>query len=169
MITEITNLLENMTDEELQKIKHIFEVLHQSKTNSETLKVFKMKNSHKNTEYPITKDTEGYNIVININEELILQPYQTYIAQTGLKFQIPEGYFLAIHNKTNFLLETKIMCANTFIGQQSVNDLVDINILLFNSSDEPQLIAPSSYIIKLILVPYINIPLEIIEEEPETL
>lgn len=87
--------------------------------------------------------------VPNDFEEAIVQPHSHIRIGSGIRAEVPEGYALIAFNKSGVALSGLIMGACVIDeGYQG-----EINLHLFNPTDEPVTVKPGQKLVQFILIP----------------
>lgn len=102
-------------------------------------------------------------IVIPDNDSCILRPNDTVIFGTGLVFDIPKGYMLAVYPRSGLGIKHNIVLANlTGIIDSSYTD--ELKVGLINMGDKNFTLFNGDRVCQGMLVPVQNVEIEQIEE-----
>ena len=104
----------------------------------------------------------GYDLYADIPEALAILPHTTVTVDTGLKFELPEGYFAGIFARSGIATREGLRPANC-VGVCDSDYRGNYMVALHNDSDEPRTVTPHEKIAQLIVMPYL--PLEFEEAE----
>ncbi|NLZ75166.1 MAG: dUTP diphosphatase [Erysipelotrichia bacterium] len=107
----------------------------------------------------------GYDLYA-IKDEVIF-PHNTTKAPTGLAIEIPEGYFGGIFARSGLAAKKRIRPANC-VGVIDSDYRGEIIVLLHNDSERHQFISKGDRIAQLIVLPYLSIEFEEVENLNET-
>lgn len=84
---------------------------------------------------------------------LRLEPGSRALIPTGLKIEVPEGYFMAIHPRSGLSLKKGLTCCNA-VGVCDSDYRGDVGIIIVNLGQETAWIEDGERIAQLILMPY---------------
>ena len=105
----------------------------------------------------------GYDLYADLSEELTIAPHTTVTIDTGLRMELPEGYFAGIFARSGIATREGLRPANC-VGVCDSDYRGNYMIALHNDSDAPRTVTPHEKIAQMIVMPYL--PLEF-EEVPE--
>ena len=132
----------------------------------ETIKIKKLnENAHvpsRGSEY-----AAGYDLYACIDEPMIITPHSTSKIGTGLSVEIPDGYFGAIFARSGLATKQGIRPANC-VGVCDSDYRGEYIVALHNDTDIPKTIIPDERIAQLVIMPYLPIEFEEVEELSET-
>lgn len=106
----------------------------------------------------------GYDLYAAICEDMIIAPHTTEKIDTGLQFELPEGYFAGIFARSGIAAKEGLRPANC-VGVCDSDYRGNYIVALHNDSEFPRTIKTHEKIAQMIVMPYL--PLEF--EETETL
>ena len=101
-----------------------------------------------------TTGSAGVDIVASVKGSKTLQPQETWMVSTGLKLEIPKGYFGMLVPRSGLASKSGIVLANT-VGIIDSDYRGELLVPLINRSDEPFIIKSGHRIAQLLLLPYI--------------
>ncbi|MGI6607559.1 MAG: dUTP diphosphatase [Erysipelotrichaceae bacterium] len=107
----------------------------------------------------------GYDLYA-INDEVIY-PHNTTKISTGLKIEIPEGYFGGIFARSGLADKKGLRPANC-VGVIDSDYRGEIIVLLHNDTQIYQMVSKGDRIAQLIIMPYLSVDFEEVEELNET-
>lgn len=98
---------------------------------------------------------------------VLIEPGETYPFDTGVAFDIPEGYFGAVFVRSSIGFKKNLRLVNS-VGVID-NDFRDsVKVKLHNFGTETQEIRHGDRIAQMVLLPYVTFPIEEVEELTET-
>ena len=106
----------------------------------------------------------GYDLYADLPENLTIAPHTTVTVDTGLQFELPEGYFAGIYARSGIATREGLRPANC-VGVCDSDYRGNYMIALHNDSNEARTVTVHEKIAQMIVMPYL--PLEF--EEAETL
>ena len=109
----------------------------------------------------------GYDLYSAIKEDIAIPPHQTIKIDTGLAFKLPDGTFGAIFARSGLATKQGLRPANA-VGVIDSDYRGSIIVALHNDSEEVQIVKGGDRIAQLILMPYIPMMFEEVEELDET-
>ncbi len=122
-----------------------------------------IKKLHENAIIP-TKGSEysaGYDLHA-LNDEVIF-PHNTTKVSTGLAIEIPEGYFGGVFARSGLAVKKGLRPANC-VGVIDSDYRGEVIVLLHNDTDKYQLINKGDRIAQLVILPYLSVEFEEVEE-----
>lgn len=109
----------------------------------------------------------GADVRAAIKQDLILQPGQSALIPTGLRFAIPKGYEIQVRPRSGMALKHQITVLNT-PGTIDSDYRGDLGIILINHGKEPFVIKPGMRIAQIILAPVLQADFRIVESLAES-
>lgn len=109
----------------------------------------------------------GYDLYADISNEVWIPENSNTLIGTGISAEIPEGYFGALFARSGLATKRGLRPANC-VGVIDSDYRGEIKVALFNDSDTPAVIKPQERIAQLVILPYANIELEVVDELKET-
>ncbi len=128
-----------------------------------------IKKLNKNAIIP-TKGSEyaaGYDLYACIDAPIIITPHSTVKVGTGLSIEIPTGYFGAIFARSGLATKQGLRPANA-TGVCDSDYRGEYIVALHNDTDIPQTINPMERIAQLIVIPFLSIEFNEIDELSKT-
>ena len=101
----------------------------------------------------------GYDLYAKSSEDTVIPPHKTVMVGTGLAMEIPEGYFGAS--------KQGLRPANC-VGVVDSDYRGEFMIALHNDTDEERVIAGKERIAQMVVMPYLSVEFEEVEELNET-
>ena len=114
-----------------------------------------------------TKGAAGLDLYCKTDNRIVIEPKKTVKVDTGVKVQIPEGYFGAIYPRSSTGVKKKIMLANT-VGIIDSDYRGEIMIYLYNYGEEEQTIENGDRIAQLVIQPYEQFEIEAVDSLDNT-
>lgn len=110
----------------------------------------------------------GYDLYAAIEEPVIISGHETAKIGTGLSFELPEGTFGAIFARSGLATKQGLAPANK-VGVCDADYRGEYIVALHNHSDDPVTVVPGERIAQLILMPYIPMEFNEVNELSETM
>lgn len=109
----------------------------------------------------------GYDLYACITSPIVITPHSTVKIGTGLAMELPDGYFGAIFARSGLATKEGLRPANcvAVIDPDYRGEWI---IPLHNDSDIPQTISPFERIAQLVVMPYLSIEFEEVDELSDT-
>ena len=94
----------------------------------------------------------GLDVYANVRDPIVIEPQESAIIPTGLKFGIPHGYMLQVMNRSSIAAKRGLM-----VGAHVIDSGYDgeIFINLHNVGNGPQLIRYGDKIAQLLMIPVV--------------
>lgn len=109
----------------------------------------------------------GYDLYACTSTPIIIAPHQTVKIGTGLAFELPDGYFGAIFARSGLATKNGLRPSNG-VGVCDSDYRAEYIVALHNDTNEPQIINPMERIAQLVVMPYLPIEFNEVEELSET-
>ena len=109
----------------------------------------------------------GMDLYACISSPAIIAPHQAVKIGTGLSIELPEGYFGAIFARSGLATKNGLRPANC-TGVADSDYRGEYIVALHNDTDIPQTIQPMERIAQLVVMPYLPIEFEEVDELSET-
>ena len=95
----------------------------------------------------------GLDVYANLRDPIVIEPRESAIIPTGLKFGIPHGYMLQVMNRSSIAAKRGLM-----VGAHVIDSGYDgeVFINLHNVGNGPQLIRYGDKIAQLVMVPVVT-------------
>ena len=132
----------------------------------EQLKIKKLNEKAKLPTYG-TVDSAGADLYAVLDSELSIKPGETKVIPTGLSMAIPKGYVGLIYARSSLGTKKGLAPANK-VGVIDADYRGEVKVVLFNQSNETQIINPEERIAQIIITPYIKVDFEEVNELSET-
>ena len=109
----------------------------------------------------------GYDLYAAIKEKVGIRPHETIKVGTGLSFELPEGTFAAIYARSGIATKRGLRPANC-TGVIDSDYRGPVIVALHNDTDDTQSIEPGERIAQMILLPYIEMKFNEVDELSDT-
>lgn len=113
------------------------------------------------------KGDAGFDLYACLDEPLIIKAGETIKVSTGLAIAIPDGYFGAIFARSGLSTKQGLRPANC-VGVCDAPYRGEYIVALHNDSDEDRVVNPNDRIAQLIIMPYLEAQLNIVDELTDT-
>ena len=114
-----------------------------------------------------SKQAAGYDLYACTNAPIVIAPHQTVKVGTGLSIELPDGYFGAIFARSGLATKQGLRPANC-VGACDSDYRGEYIVALHNDLDEPQIINPMERIAQLIVIPYLAVEFNEVDELSDT-
>ena len=109
----------------------------------------------------------GYDLFADIAENIEIQPHETKLIGTGLAMEIPAGYFGGIFARSGLASKESLRPANC-VGVVDADYRGEVKVALHNDSDVVRVIVANQKIAQLVVVPFLGVEFEEVDELSET-
>lgn len=100
-----------------------------------------------------TSGSCGIDLYCSNDEDIIIEPGEMKKINTGLKLEIPQGFFGAVYPRSSTGVKKHLMLANT-VGVIDSDYRGEIMIFMYNYGKSPQAIKKGDRIAQLVIQPY---------------
>ena len=100
-----------------------------------------------------TSESAGIDLYCSNEKDIEIKPKETVKINTGLKVQIPKGYFGAVYPRSSTGVKKHLMLANT-IGVIDSDYRGEIMIYFYNYGENTQVIKNGDRLAQLVIQPY---------------
>ena len=114
-----------------------------------------------------TSGSCGIDLYCSNDEDIIIEPGDMKKINTGLRVQIPQGFFGAVYPRSSTGVNRQLMLANT-VGVIDSDYRGEIMIFMYNYGNDPQVIKNGDRIAQLVIQPYERCELVQVESLDET-
>ena len=114
-----------------------------------------------------SSEAAGYDLYAATDQILDIAPHSTIKVGTGLSFELPEGTFAAIYARSGIATKRGLRPANC-VGICDSDYRGEYIVALHNDTDEMQSIEPGERIAQMILLPYIEMKFNEVDELSNT-
>lgn len=109
----------------------------------------------------------GYDLYAAIPEDIYILPYTTMKIKTGLAMELPDNTFGAIFARSGLATKQGLRPANC-VGVCDSDYRGEYMVALHNDTDTVQVVVPGEKIAQLILLPFLPIEFNMVDELSET-
>ena len=109
----------------------------------------------------------GYDLYAAIPEDIYILPYTTMKIKTGLAMELPDDTFGAIFARSGLATKQGLRPANC-VGVCDSDYRGEYMVALHNDTDTVQVVVPGEKIAQLILLPFLPIEFNMVDELSET-
>lgn len=109
----------------------------------------------------------GYDLYACVSETITIPAHSTVKIGTGLAIEIPHGYFGAIFARSGLATKEGLRPANC-TGVCDEDYTGEYIVALHNDTDLQKVIEPNERIAQLVLLPYLNVEFEEVDELSKT-
>lgn len=110
-----------------------------------------------------TSGAAGIDLPCLTDKDIIIDPASVKKINTGVKVQIPDGFFGAVYPRSSTGVKKSLMLANT-VGVIDSDYRGEIVIFLYNYGKDKQIIKNGDRLAQLIIQPYQRCDIEFVEE-----
>lgn len=115
-----------------------------------------------------SSDAAGYDLYPNAPEfPVIIRPNETVKVGTGIHIEIPKGYFGAVFARSGMATKKGLRPANC-VGVIDSDYRGEIIVAVHNDSDEVRDINREDRIAQLVIVPYLSIEFDVVDDLDDT-
>ena len=122
------------------------------------LKVLKVQTENTLPAYG-TEHSAGLDLYCSNIEDIVIKPNEVKSVPTGLKVEIPQGYFAAIYPRSSTGVKRHLMLANT-VGIIDSDYRGEIKVFFYNYGKEEQVIKNNDRLAQMIIHPYEKVQIE---------
>lgn len=101
----------------------------------------------------------GLDLFCSNMEDILIKPNEVKSVPTGIKVEIPEGYFGAIYPRSSTGVKRNLMLANT-VGVIDSDYRGEIKVFFYNYGKENQVIKYKDRLAQMIIQPYEKVSVE---------
>ena len=109
----------------------------------------------------------GYDLFLDSNTDVVIEPHETVKVHTGLAMEIPEGYFGGVFARSGLSTKEGLRPANC-VGVIDSDYRGEIMIPLHNDSKSVRRVEPGTKIAQMIIMPYLQVEYVEVDELSET-
>ena len=109
----------------------------------------------------------GYDLYACVERDVEISPHATVKIGTGLSFALPEGTFGAVFARSGLAAKEGLRPANC-VGVCDSDYRGEYIVALHNDSETPRIVQPGERIAQLVLLPYLPMTFEEVDDLPET-
>ena len=101
----------------------------------------------------------GYDLYAALEEPVAIAPHETVKIDTGLQFEIPDGYFAAIYARSGIAAKEGLRPANC-TGVCDSDYRGNYIVALHNDSEQARTVVPGERIAQMVVIPYLSVTFE---------
>lgn len=105
----------------------------------------------------------GYDLYAALEEPVRIAPHETVKIDTGLQFEIPDGYFAAIYARSGIAAKEGLRPANC-TGVCDSDYRGNYIVALHNDSEKTRTVEPGERIAQMVVIPYLSVSFEEVDE-----
>ena len=109
----------------------------------------------------------GYDLYADLQEDVVIAPHTTAKIDTGLQFELPEGYFAGIFARSGIAAKEGLRPANC-VGVCDSDYRGNYIVAIHNDSDAERRVTPREKIAQMIVLPYLPLEFEETEDLSDT-
>ena len=94
----------------------------------------------------------GYDLYADLQEDAVIAPHSTVKIDTGLQFELPEGYFAGIFARSGIAAREGLRPANC-VGVCDSDYRGEYIVALHNDGNETRTVSPGDRIAQLVILP----------------
>lgn len=115
-----------------------------------------------------SKNAAGLDLYAYIEEgDIIVEPFTTVKINTGIAVEIPDGYFGGVYARSGLATKQGLRPSNC-VGVIDSDYRGEVMVALYNDSNKPRTVVNGDRIAQLIIQPYLNVEIDIVDELSET-
>ena len=133
------------------------------------METIKIKKLNKNAIIPArgSEKAAGFDLYACTETKIIIAPHNTVKVGTGLAIEIPDGYFGAIFARSGLATKNGLRPSNC-VGVCDADYRGEYIVALHNDTDIPQTINPMERIAQLVVMPFLEVKFEEVDELEDT-
>ena len=101
----------------------------------------------------------GYDLYADILEPMVIHPHETVKIDTGLQFELPDGYFAAIFARSGLAAREGLRPANC-VGVCDSDYRGNYIVAVHNDSPADRVIGPGEKIAQMVVMPFMSLEFE---------
>ena len=114
-----------------------------------------------------SKEAAGYDLYALSDQPIEIEPHKTVLVGTGLSMAIPDGYFGGVFARSGMASKRSLRPANC-VGVIDSDYRGELMVPIHNDSEEKKVIEAKERIAQLIILPYLSVEFDEVEELDET-
>lgn len=114
-----------------------------------------------------SEQAAGYDLYAANSEMITIEPHKTVKVPTDLAVEIPDGYFGGIFARSGLATKQGLRPANC-VGVVDSDYRGNVIVALHNDTDMPRVIDIKERIAQLVIIPYLNVSFNEVDELDET-
>lgn len=109
----------------------------------------------------------GYDLFADLKEEIEIKPHETYMINTGVAMEIPEGYWGGVFARSGLAAKEGLRPSNC-VGVVDADYRGPICVALHNDGEVARTVTPGQKIAQLVVVPFLTVEFEEVTELSDT-
>ena len=109
----------------------------------------------------------GYDLYADLPKAVTIAPHETVTIDTGLRMELPEGYFAGIFARSGIASREGLRPANC-VGVCDSDYRGNYMVALHNDSEEARTVTPGEKIAQMIVMPYLPLAFEEVSQLSDT-
>ena len=114
-----------------------------------------------------SREAAGYDLYACLQAPVEIPPHETRTIDTGLRFELPEGYFAGIFARSGIATREGLRPANC-VGICDSDYRGNYMVALHNDSDAVRVVLPREKIAQMVVIPFLSLEFELTEELSKT-
>ena len=114
-----------------------------------------------------SNEAAGYDLYALADQPIEIEPHKTVMVGTGLSLAIPDGYFGGVFARSGMASKRNLRPANC-VGVFDSDYRGELMVPVHNDSEEKKIIEAKERIAQLIILPYLSVEFDEVEELNET-
>lgn len=106
-----------------------------------------------------SENAAGYDLYAALAEPVRIAPHETVKIDTGLQFELPDGYFAAIYARSGLAAKEGLRPANC-TGVCDSDYRGNYIVAMHNDSEETRIVEPGERIAQMVVIPYLSVTFE---------
>lgn len=109
----------------------------------------------------------GYDLFADLKEKIEIKPHETYMINTGVAMEIPEGYWGGVFARSGLSAKEGLRPSNC-VGVVDADYRGPICVALHNDGEVVRTVIPGQKIAQLVVVPFLTVEFEEVTELSDT-
>ena len=109
----------------------------------------------------------GYDLFADLQEAIEIKPHETYMINTGVAMEIPEGYWGGVFARSGLSAKEGLRPANC-VGVVDADYRGPVCVALHNDGEVVRTVTPGQKIAQLVVVPFLAVEFDEVEELSDT-
>ena len=109
----------------------------------------------------------GYDLFADLQETIEIKPHETYMINTGVAMEIPEGYWGGVFARSGLSAKEGLRPANC-VGVVDADYRGPVCVALHNDGEVSRTVVPGQKVAQLVVVPFLAVEFDEVEELSDT-
>ena len=109
----------------------------------------------------------GYDLFADLQEVIEIKPHETYMINTGVAMEIPEGYWGGVFARSGLSAKEGLRPANC-VGVVDADYRGPVCVALHNDGEVSRTVVPGQKVAQLVVVPFLAVEFDEVEELSDT-